>query len=131
MKAANPVPIRPVKVKTLKGMSDEEVQKTMWNNSLYGKIPEWEEIQEEDTPELDTETIFRSIHPREQKPLFLYQTTVPLPMDKFSAVLKKMTATQAFDYITAICRREKWTMEFPNLMAVLNNLDMEMSGGLD
>lgn len=126
MKAMNPVALRAVKVKDLAGMSDEEVQKTMWENSKKGTPPQWEEIPDADTPELDTETIFESVTPS-GRTLHLHQTTIPLPMDKFSAVLKKMTGTQALEYIQSVCIREGWTMAFPNMMMVLNQLDMEMS----
>ena len=130
MKAMKPMAIRAVKVKDLMGMSDEEVQKTMLSNSITGAIPQWEEILEPDTAELDTETIFEATRPDGQV-MLLHQTTVPFPMDVFPAVLSKMTARQAMDYVYRICIREKWTMEYPNIMAVMNNLDMEMSGEMD
>lgn len=130
MKAMKPMAIRAVKVKSLMGMSDEEVQKAMLNNSLTGTLPTWEEIQEADTVELDTETIFESTRP-DGIMLLLYQTTVPFPMDKFPAVLNRMTARQAMNYVYKVCLREKWTASYPNIMAVMNNLDMEMSEMMD
>ena len=60
-----------------------------------------------------------------------YQTTVPFPMDKFPAVLNRMTARQAMNYVYKVCLREKWTASYPNIMAVMNNLDMEMSEMMD
>ena len=72
------------------------------------------------------ETIFRS-QTADGLILSLHQSTVPLPMDKFPKVLGKMSATKALQYIQAICKREGWSMEYPNIMAVLNNLDMEMA----
>ena len=130
MKAMKPMAIRAVKVKSLMGMSDEEVQKAMVNNSLTGALPKWEEILEADTVELDTETIFESTRP-DGIMLHLYQTTVPFPMDKFPAVLNRMTARQAMNYVYKVCLREKWTASYPNIMAVMNNLDMEMSEMMD
>ena len=130
MKAIKPMAIRAVKVQSLMGMSDEEVQKAMLNNSLTGAVPKWEEILESDTAELDTETIFESVRP-DGIMLHLHQTTVPFPMDKFPEVLSRLTAKQAMDYVYKICMREKWTMEYPKIMAVMNNLDMEMSGAMD
>ena len=130
MKAMKPMAIRAVKVKNLMGMSDEEVQKAMVNNSLTGAIPKWEEILEADTVELDTETIFESTRP-DGIMLHLHQTTVPFPMDKFPAVLNRMTARQAMNYVYKVCMREKWTASYPNIMVVMNNLDMEMSEMMD
>ena len=130
MKAMKPMAIRAVKVKSLMGMSDEEVQKAMLNNSLTGAIPKWEEILEADTVELDTETIFESTRP-DGIMLHLHQTTVPFPMDKFPVVLNRMTARQAMNYVYKVCLREKWTASYPNIMAVMNNLDMEMSEMMD
>ena len=130
MKAMKPMAIRAVKVKSLMGMSDEEVQKAMLNNSLTGAIPKWEEILEADTVEMDTETIFESTRP-DGIMLQLYQTTVPFPMDKFPVVLNRMTARQAMNYVYKVCLREKWTASYPNIMAVMNNLDMEMSEMMD
>ena len=130
MKAMKPIAIRAVKVKNLMGMSDEEVQKAMVNNSLTGAIPKWEEILEADTVELDTETIFESTRP-DGIMLHLHQTTVPFPMDKFPAVLNRMTARQAMNYVYKVCMREKWTASYPNIMVIMNNLDMEMSEMMD
>ena len=130
MKAMKPVAIRAVKVKNLMGMSDEEVQKAMLDNSVTGAVPKWEEILEADTAELDTETIFESKRP-DGIMLHLHQTTVPFPMDKFPELLSQMTAKQAMDYAYKICMREKWAVSYPNIMAVMNNLDMEMNGEMD
>ena len=130
MKAMKPMAIRAVKVKSLMGMSDEEVHKAMLDNSVTGAVPKWEEILESDTAELDTETIFESKRP-DGIILHLHQTTVPFPVDKFPTVLNRMTAKQAMNYVYKVCMREKWTASYPNIMAVMNNLDMEMSGEID
>ena len=130
MKAMKPMAIRAVKVKSLMGMSDEEVHKAMLDNSVTGAVPKWEEILEANTAELDTETIFESKRP-DGIVLHLHQTTVPFPVDKFPKLLNQMTAKQAMDYAYKICMREKWPVSYPNIMAVMNNLDMEMSGEMD
>lgn len=126
MKAMNPVPVRAVKVTDLMGMDAEKVQEEILKNSQNGTIPKWKEIPEADTPELDTETVFRS-KTEDGLILSLHQSTVPLPTDKFPKVLNKMTATRTLLYVQKICKREGWSMEYPNIMAVLNNLDMEMA----
>ncbi len=124
MKAMNPVAVRPVKVESLLGMEAEKVQAEILLNSRNGLIPKWKEIPEADTPEMDTETIFRS-QTGDGLTLSLHQSTVPLPMDKFPNLLGKMSATRTLQYVQKICKREGWSMEYPNIMAVLNNLDME------
>ena len=120
MKAQKPEAIRPVKVKSLMGMTSEEVQEEMWQNSINGRIPKWKEILEEDTPEMDTETLFDAGYTE------LYQTTVPFPKDTFPDVMKKFSATRLFNYCLSVCKREGWKPIYPNLMAVVNQLDMEM-----
>ena len=39
-------------------MDEQQVQEQMRINTREGLLPQWEKIPEEDTPELDTETIF-------------------------------------------------------------------------
>ena len=125
MKAVNPVSVRAVKVTDLMGMDAEKVQEEILLNSRNGTIPKWTEIPEADTPEMDTETIFRS-QTRDGLILSLHQSTVPLPMDRFPKILGKMSATKTLQYVQKNCKREGWSMEYPNIMAVLNNLDMEL-----
>lgn len=126
MRAMNPTAVRAVKVTDLMGMDAEQVQEAILLNSRNGTVPQWTEIPEADTPEMDTETIFRS-QTEDGLILILHQSTVPLPMDKFPKVLGKMSATKILQYVQKICKREGWSMEYPNIMAVLNNLDMEMA----
>lgn len=129
MKAAKPIQYRFVKVKTTGNLTDQQVTDLMLMNTLDGRVPKWEEIIEEDTPELDTETVFE-LHdlPKEkgylpQNPM--HQTTIPLPMDIFGKVLRSKTAQQAGRYCLAVCKREEWKPTYENMMAALNNLDMD------
>ena len=138
MKAKIPVQYRFVKVKTTGEDSDEEITAKMLTYTLDGSIPTWEEIPDEDTPELDTETIFEEkTFPKGKDPAWdflpqrkMHQTTIPLPVDVFGSVLSRMTAKQAGLYCMTICNREKWPKDYSHFMMVLNNLDMEMSEGL-
>ena len=118
MKAINPQILRPVKVKSTYGKTDEETARIMYRNSQEGLIPEWEEILDDSVPELDTETLFET---------GLYQTTIPFPVDIFP-FLKRMNAAQALSYAQSVCNREKWKCSYENIMTVLNQLDMEMNG---
>lgn len=126
MKAMNPTAVRAVKVTDLMGMNAEQVQEAILLNSRNGTVPQWTEIPEAGTPEIDTETIFHS-QTEDGLILSLHQSTVSLPMDRFPKVLGKMSATKALQYVQKICKREGWSMEYPNIMAVLNNLNMEMA----
>lgn len=125
MKAINPVPVRPVKVKSLKGMDSTQVQEQMNLDSWMGLIPLWEEIPEKDTPELDTETVFPEKNLSGEFTDF-HQVTVPFPVDEFPLVLGNRTAMETFQYVKFVCSREGWTMEYRNIMAVLNQLEMDL-----
>lgn len=120
MKAIDPAAIRPVKVKSLNGMDERQVQEQMLVNSSKGLIPQWKEIPENDTPELDTETIFSDGN------VSRHQMTVPLPMDDFPNVLSRKSAMDAFQYAKIVCDREGWTVKYRNILAVLNQLEMDL-----
>lgn len=120
MKAMNPIITRPVKVKSLKEMDEKQVQEQMQVNTREGLVPQWEEILEEDTPELDTETVFYG------KDWPRHQTTVPFPVDSFPLVLKNKSATEAFEYCLHVILREKWNLDYRNITVVLNQLEMDL-----
>lgn len=122
--------IRPVKVKTLGKMTDAEVEAEMKRATLGGfQSTLWEEVPDEDTPKLNLtqiQTITKTIDGVE-KSLEIHQTTVPIPMDAFPNLWEKTewTAVQAFSWATEECRRRQWTQKYPDLMAALNDYDME------
>lgn len=121
MKAIDPAAVRPVKVKSLNGMDEQQVQEQMRINTKEGLLPQWEELPEEDTPELDTETVFYG----EDWPR--HQTTVPFPVDIFPLVFRSTSASKAFEYCRRVCLREKWNLDYENITVVLNQLEMDLA----
>lgn len=113
--------VRPVKVKTIGDISYDEVENIMRENTLHGWQPAWEEIVEEDTPELDTVTTKEIVVGG--KSITVYQTTYPIPLDLFP-VCTGMSLQQIMDYSDSICEREHWKPNYRNKMIVLDHLNM-------
>jgi len=120
IQATNPVSVRVVKVKTIGDLSSKDIKKIMYENSVNGWQPAWEEVEENDVAELDTVSLFKQPNGE-----FFHQTTLPIPVDKFPKVIG-MSVEQITDFTIAICKREGWNWDFGNIMCVLNNLSMEL-----
>ncbi|WP_318661506.1 hypothetical protein [Treponema sp.] len=114
--------MRPVKVKTIGNLSYSDVEKIMWENTANGWQPAWEEIIEEDTPELDTVTV-QNVVSAENQHLTVHQTTIPIPLDLFP-VCTGMSLSQIMNYTESICEREHWQPTYRNRMIALDHLNM-------
>lgn len=114
--------VRPVKVKTIGDLSYSDVEKIMWQNTVNGWQPAWEEIVEGDTPELDTVTLSTIVNSKKEE-IVVHQTTMPIPLDVFPECIG-LSLHQIMDYTDAICEREHWLPTYKNRMMVLVHLNM-------
>lgn len=115
IQAKKTVPIRFVKVKTIGDLTFQAVQDIVWENTKNGWEPAWEEILEEDTPELDTVTIFEG---------GLHQSTVPIPLDIFPKCAG-MSLNSIEEYTASMCEKQGWKASYKRRMMVLDHLNMD------
>ena len=124
---------RAVKVKTLGDHTMKEVEAMIWHNSTIPRKPQWEEIPDWNVAPLDLiHYQWMELPPQMSKAMGqdkvkLFQQTCPIPMDKFPKTLSQMTAPEAIAQAEEICKRQNWKRNYAQLMAALNNYEMELS----
>lgn len=113
---------RPVKVESLNGMNSNQVYIQMNENARNGLKPEWKEFPEADTVPLDLTTVWNHEMPSGNT-IQVHQLTIPLPLDDFPNLLKRMTATEAYERAVSIILREHWQHNYSSIMSALNHME--------